>query len=136
MSARRGSGTRRCKRRCTAPRVLPGNEGGGPRPCRTQSCTHKHAVSAHATRTDAATRVQTHTWMHTDLSALMYCEGTELQRTPATCTCVISLTCNPRFSPSMVTRVPPSRGPVRGLICGRGGQSPITSRIYCIYKNI
>lgn len=62
----------------------------------------------------------------TDLSALIYCEGTGLQRTPATCTWEISLTCKPRFSPSIVTRVPPSRGPVKGLICGRGDQSLIS----------
>lgn len=42
-----------------------------------------------------------------------------MQWTPATRTWVISRTCRPRFSPSMVTRVPPSLGPASGHICMR-----------------
>lgn len=107
----------RCTSRC---RPLPDrleSEAEEPRPCHRRSCRQR--------RSDSLTHSNVSSHQHadtTDLSALMYCEGMGLQRTPATWTWAISFTWRPRFSPSIVTRVPPSRGPVTGLICGGGAQ--------------
>lgn len=56
-------------------------------------------------------------WLNTTayLSALMYSSSTGMQGTLPTRTPIwISLNCRPRFSPRMVTLVPPWRGPVSG----------------------
>lgn len=58
----------------------------------------------------------------THLSALTYSAGMELQRTPATRR-PTSREVRPRFSPTMVIRVPPSLGPMSGWICGAGGEA-------------
>ena len=58
----------------------------------------------------------------THLSALTYSVGMALQRTPATRT-PTSREVRPRFSPTMVIRVPPSLGPMSGWICGAGGEA-------------
>lgn len=56
----------------------------------------------------------------THCSAMMYSPGRGVQGTPATCTWwAISEKSRPRFTPWMVTRVPPSGGPDTVKICSR-----------------
>lgn len=57
-------------------------------------------------------------WTH--CSAMMYSPGRGVHGTPATCTWwAISEKSKPRFTPWMVTRVPPSGGPDTVKICRR-----------------
>lgn len=64
------------------------------------------------------TRTKPARWTH--CSAMMYSPGRGVQGTPATCTWwAISEKSKPRFTPWMVTRVPPSGGPDTVKICRR-----------------